>query len=339
MKYRDRFRFPVLLGFLAIGAFLAVPTVASATDSGPTITDGVCMQTLFGAAPSKKLNCTANDIRVARALPGTAECIGTGCADATHCKIGQTFTLRATFEVIVTANERYDAGFYFDINGDPESDGAYTGTCSLSVLNNFGVPGQNLDGGDFCGDLNAGTYQNVTFTIPNVLCQSNGGIPPALALPNCTSWHSNAGTLCTKNEDATPETKSKCNCDSEFSIPGIVPVPPAGYIGKVATQASVTYQITVHNTSGKDATLSNLSDTVYGNITSVHDAIQTTGCANGGNIVANDVTPYSCSFTVLVSNPGSSTPVSNTVSGLLSNSDGSASVFGSTSVVVDLNSP
>ena len=31
-------------------------------------------------------------------------------------------------------------------------------------------PALNLDA-DACGDLNAGTYTNVTFTIPNVLCQ------------------------------------------------------------------------------------------------------------------------------------------------------------------------
>jgi hypothetical protein len=331
MKYRTRSWFPVLLSLLVLGAFAAIPQVALAVDlDGPTYSDG-CMQTAFGTPVTNAngLVCTANDIRLSNVTD----------ISPTTCISGELFDLTATFSTVVTANTRYDAAFFFRIDGGSNARGdgsTASGTCSVSQLTSGGH-GLELDG-DGCYDLNSGTYP-LTFTIPDVLCDDSDG-DGFLNLPYCTSWHSNHGTLCTLDTpftDAKPDTKSKCVCDDTFQVPVRV-VPPSGYIGKVATQAVVTYQITVHNTGSKAATLTLLSDTIYNNITtSGHDAIQTTGCSNGGSIAANDAIPYTCSFTVLVSNPGSSTPVSNTVSGLLSNSDGSASVFGSTSVVVDLN--
>jgi hypothetical protein len=329
MKYRTRSRFPVLLSLLVLGAFAAIPQAAFAQLDGVSEIDS-CMQTAFGTpvTNANKLNCAANDIRLSRATSVSPD----------SCISGEMFDLTATFETNVTANSRYDATFFFRVDGgsNARGDGTNaTGSCSVSQLN-VGPDAKELDG-DTCWDLNAGTY-SLTFLIEDVLCDDSDG-DGFLNLPNCTSWHSNQGTLCeigSPYNDAKPDTKSKCVCDDTFQVPVRV-VPPDGYIGKVATQAVVSYQITVHNTSGKAATLSGLSDTIYGNITSVQGAIQSTGCSNGGSIAANDATPYTCSFTVLVSNPGSSSSVDNTVSGTLTNSDGSASVFGSTKVVVDLD--
>jgi hypothetical protein len=331
MKYRTGSWFPVLLSLLVLGAFAAIPQAALATDDGPTFSgEGYCMQAQFGTpvSNSNKVNCTANDIRLSNVTAfSPASCIS-----------GDLFDLTATFTTVVTANSRYDAAFFFRTDGGANARGDGTsasGICSISQLNADG-DGLQLDG-DGCYDLNSGNYP-LTFTIPDVLCDDSDQ-DGFLNLPYCTSWHSNQGTLCsldTPFTDAKPDTKSKCVCDDNFQVPVRV-VPPSGNLVKVATQAVVTFQITVHNTGSKAATLSALSDSVYGDITSVQGAIQTTGCQNGGSIVANDVTPYSCSFTVLISNPGSSTAVPNIVSGTLSNSDGSASVNGSTSVLIDLD--
>jgi hypothetical protein len=333
MKYRTRSWFPALLSLLALGAFAAIPQVALAQVQvdGPTYSDG-CMQTAFGTpvTNSNSLVCTANDIKLSNV---------TAFSPPT-CVSGDFFDLTATFTTVVTANSRYDAAFFFRTDGGPNARGGVdiaNETCSISQLNDGG-DGLELDG-DGCYDLNSGSYP-LTFTIPNVLCSDTDG-NGFLNLPYCTSWHSNQGTLCalgTPFTDAKPDTKSKCVCDDNFQVPVRV-VPPSGNLVKVATQAVVTYQITVHNTGSKAATLSALSDSIYGDIdaSAQNAAIQSTTCQNGTSIVANDVTPYSCSFTVLVSVPGSSSAVPNIVSGLLSNSDGSASVNGSTSVVVDLD--
>ena len=82
--------------------------LASAADKGPTQTGAICMQKIFGApvANSNRLNCTANDIRISRAIS----------VNPTSCIAGTTFNLEGTFETIVTANARYDTAFFFRID-------------------------------------------------------------------------------------------------------------------------------------------------------------------------------------------------------------------------------
>src|SRR4029453_10579735 len=177
---------PILL-VVAVGGLLLGAQAVSA-DNGPTIDPAPCMQAVFGTpvTNANRLNCTANDIRLSRAISVSP----TSCVEGTH------FDLVGSFETIVTANTRYDGGFFFRIDGGTSArgDGANaTGTCSLSALSPGVSPALDLDG-DTCGDLNAGTY-DLTFTIPQVLCQDSDG-DGFLNLPNCTSWHSNQGTLC-----------------------------------------------------------------------------------------------------------------------------------------------
>ncbi|HEY8379496.1 MAG TPA: hypothetical protein VIK91_23550 [Nannocystis sp.] len=202
---------------------LVIPGVVFA-DNGPTAVGEICMQRVYGAPMSKsnQLNCTASDIRLSRAISVSPE----------TCMRGEVFDLTATFETIVTANARYDAGFYFRIDGKgtargdgPDADGI----CSLSALTSPPAPALNLDA-DLCGDLNAGTHY-LTFTIPGVVCQPGEGTDH-LRLPNCTSWHSNHGTACDIDElvddavastlDFEPDTKSKCVCDDDFTVPVLV---------------------------------------------------------------------------------------------------------------------
>jgi hypothetical protein len=190
---------------------VAMPALG--VDNGPTEVGQICMQKLYGTPvnSSNRLNCTANDIRLSRAISVSQE----------SCVRGTTFDLTATFETIVTANARYDAGFFFRVDGgaNARGDGVNaTGQCSLSALDTGISPALDLDG-DTAGDLNSGTYA-LTFTIPGVLCQDTSG-DGFLDLPNCTSWHSNQGTVANLGDeyDFKPDTKSKCVCDDTFQVP------------------------------------------------------------------------------------------------------------------------
>ncbi len=295
---------PILLGVLAVSGLLLMAQPASAV-SGQTTPDTVCMQTVFSghtAEPvpnSDKLNCTANDIRLSRALsvsPNT-------CTSGTH------FTLTATFETIVTANARYDAAFFFNTAGGAN---ARLGTCSLSRLAApppTNSPVLQLDG-DTCGDLNAGTYPDpvdgnppgLTFTIPNVLCQDSDG-DGFLNLPNCTSWHSNQGTVCSINATINanaptpsfaPDTKSKCVCDDTFQVPvtveeaEITVVKSASPATVPETGGAVTYTVQVTNDSlVESVTISSIQDDLYGDLGAI------SACGVGE---PNATTPDACTF-------------------------------------------
>jgi len=258
-----------LLAASAAGLMLSATSVF-AVDSGPTVPNTSCMQKVFGSPVSgaNKLNCTANDIRLSRAISVSPE----------KCTAGLKFNLTATFETVVTANARYDGAFFFRTDGGANARGdgtTATGSCSVSQLNTNG-PGLNLDG-DSCGDLNAGTY-NVTFTIPDVLCQDTNG-DGFLNLPNCTSWHSNQGTACsldTNVADANPDTKSKCVCDDTFQVPVLVEegtisalkdVTPNTPSSRPEPGGEFQYTISVKNTaSAVNMTLDRICDDQYGTI-------------------------------------------------------------------------
>ncbi|MCY1055135.1 hypothetical protein OV142_08525 [Nannocystis sp. SCPEA4] len=233
------------------------------------------MQRVFvGPSPAKvtnatKLNCTAGDIRLSEAIKVEPE----------SCIENEDFTLTATFRTNVTADSRYDAGFFFRTDGglSARGDGVdATGTCSLSALDPDDDPGEELDG-DACGDLNAGTYENVTFTIPNVKCVAAPGTN-RVRLPNCTSWHSNQGNFCSPIDDAfdfDPDTKSKCKCDDNFTVPVVVQratldVDKSPSVDSVQEPGGdVTFTVVVTNTAAAasaSVVLETLEDDVYGDL-------------------------------------------------------------------------
>jgi hypothetical protein len=363
----------VALGVLLVGLFVVGAQAAFAADSGDSFTgEGLCMQRIFigppaGAVsvpPSDRLNCTANDIAIAKAVqPTTCDTSGTGCVDANTCEEGEFFTLLATFQVNVTANARYDAGFFFRTDGGASARGNAdtTGKCSLSFLTPPPPDNPNvfqLDG-DTCGDMNAGQNQLVHFTIENVLCKeakdSQGKPLGVVALPNCTSWHSNQSTQCDAPTSATdsnvfdfhPDTKSKCVCDDTFTIPiGIKK--PAGSLTKSATQADVTFSITVTNTSTLLIDVTKLVDnkvtggTPAGNITTAHDNLISTTCAlQQLKPTGESGDSFTCTYVVRTNDTGGD--LTNTVTATLHrNVDGSSTtndvdVTGSTTINVDLN--
>jgi hypothetical protein len=258
--------------FLAFTAVLALGLQvqpARAQVNGPTQKGEICMQKVFGTpvTSSNKLNCTANDIRISEATN----------VSPSKCTVGTSFTLRGTFKTVVTANARYDAGYFFRIDGGPNArgDGSNaTGQCSLSALTPGVSPALNLDS-DTAGDLNAGTY-DVTFEIPNVMCVDTNG-NGKLNLPNCTSWHSNAGTVATVSNpfglgDAgsfEPDTKSKCVCDDNFEVPVEVENASITVTKSASTPsvnelgAAVTFTATVKNDSQVvGLTISSIKDQV-----------------------------------------------------------------------------
>jgi hypothetical protein len=304
-----------LLAATATAAMCLGAQPATAQDSGPTESDDVCMQQVFGGdtvTNANRLNCTANDVRIS----GVAEDEeGNPLVTPLTCIEGETFTLTATFEVEVTANARYDTGFFFRTDGgddarDPD------GTCSLSKLDPNLEPGEDLDG-DTCGDLNAGTYE-ATFTIPNVECE---GVPDPdnpgvliLSLPNCTSWHSNQGTTCAIGDanSFAPDTKSKCVCDDDFTVPVVVETATL-LVDKQASPATVselggtvTYTVFVTNEANAvSVKITTLEDDIYGDLTDpLNGAITDSTC---GELVGDVLGPQgsgtetaSCSFTAFV---------------------------------------
>jgi hypothetical protein len=334
MKTQKGFRkLCVLFGVIMLGGLFSVVSPASAQLSGGTVEDNLCMQRIFMGSTatvtnSNQLNCTANDIRLSRAIS----------VSPTSCIAGQKIDLTATFEVIVTANSRYDAGFFFRVDGGPSARGDGTtasGECSLSWLTPGVPPALPITSSsadkDSCGDLNSGTY-NVTFTIPQVLCEAAPNTdPPVLKLPNCTSWHSNSSTACTapgdlKEDDPHvydfhPDTKSKCVCDDNFTVPVIVEHPNIS-VDKTASPTqlnepggNVTYTVKVTNPAQvASVTLTSISDDPDNNISTLNSvnylpipAEQTCPDSLPAGFGACTTCDTSSSTTAVVLAPGAST--------------------------------
>ncbi len=273
--------------FAAAAALILTMTMqtANAVD-GPTVQGDICMQKVFGypVTNANKLNCTAGDISLAKATDVSPK----------TCTKGQYFDLTATFQVNVTANSRYDGGFFFRTDGGANARGGISPgeQCTLSALTPKPPPGPglNLDG-DTAGDLNSGTYL-VQFELKHVYCDSKAaaGLPQRLSLPNCTSWHSNQGTPgkisnpfnTTDALTFNPDTKSKCKCDDDFTVDVIVEAPQIA-VQKDASPATVAetggvvqFSAAVTNSSAANSVFINsVNDDKYGNLAGL------SACATG----------------------------------------------------------
>jgi uncharacterized repeat protein (TIGR01451 family) len=361
----------ICTAILPAAIIFAVPTVSAQNATGDTlIVANGCMDDLFPGS----LGCTANDVRVSGVADMTGDGIinedditfapvcdagatnaGTNCsADPNICigsdgksapdlcgdrcaYPGDTTTFAATFIVELSAQERFDIGLYFGVDGDPNGDGALTGTCSVSTLpetGNFtrpdGTGGSFVDldttcngGGcpqpeDLCGDIdndNNPIFYDLSTTSNFITATCVGNENGELVLPSCTSWRqSGANEVCLSPDDAFPGSPSKCNCDPEFSVP--VNVPPAELkVTKTADPTSVNepggtveFDVAVMNTGidpNNNVNLvdpGGLTDDMYGDITQVQGDILSTTCS-----VPNEITPggtYTCSFTATVTGNG-----------------------------------
>src|SRR5437773_1932585 len=123
--------FAGLIPGFVVGGLLLSGQPASAVDNGPSLSPSACMQRAFigptgNVTNANRLNCTANDIRLSKATS----------VSPSSCVEGTTFDLTATFETNVTANARYDAGFFFRTDGGSNARGdgnTAGGVCSLSA--------------------------------------------------------------------------------------------------------------------------------------------------------------------------------------------------------------
>ena len=220
-----------LLPASSIGSLGGVQPVA-ADESGNTdvLLGQVCMEDAAGFS----LGCTANDIQIADAI--NIDILDDGCAYP-----GDTVTFTADFEVLLTAQARHDIGIWFAEDGDPNGDGALTGSCSVGTPAYApDPPWFDLDGmaddpdgliQDTCGDIDDGhnpLFPSITLTVVCLDEDANG----RLDLPNCTSWRQpGANELCTSPLSAVPGTPSKCRCDDTFSVD--IPVPGQIIVDKV----------------------------------------------------------------------------------------------------------
>jgi uncharacterized repeat protein (TIGR01451 family) len=265
-----------------------------------TINNG-CMRDVAGFA----LGCTSNDVRVAGVATnpdGTPKLVilDDGCKFP-----GDTVDFTATFDVVLTAQARYDIGIYFAVDGDPNGDGALTGSCSVTTLDSANTSNFiNLDPApDSCGDIDAAHNPlKPTVTLRNVACVDKNG-DRKLDFPNCVSWRQpGSNGVCTVPTDAFPGSPSKCKCDTGFSLP--IDVPPATIEVKKTANTStvnepggaVTYTVSVHNTGvdpNNPFTLQSLIDSKFGNLSGKGTCSVPQTIAAGGT--------YTCIFTATVS--------------------------------------
>jgi hypothetical protein len=258
------------------GALLWPIQPASAETIGPDA--AYCMQTNYNNhGDSQKLNCNANDVRVAKAIQSTLKITAGGsCAvvnGVNTCTCDPTtnngkVTFEADFQVQLTATARYDYGIYWSADGDTNGDGAYTGQCLITTatgncggsandpanqtctsLNNVRPAGttiggvtsggfKQLDGsGDTCGDITSDTNNQLVHLILEVPCVPGAG--GKLALPYCTSWRQpGSNETCDSPDDAFPGAPSKCSCDANFTV-GIDVKAPTLKLDKTATPTAV----------------------------------------------------------------------------------------------------
>jgi hypothetical protein len=319
-KLRRRTGVALTVITLVGGGLLVGPETASAQ---------TCIQNVWAAhGNNQDLTCKANDVTLSSATniniitggscdPVTGEC---------SCFAGQTVTFTADFQMDLTADTRYDVGFYLATDGDPNNDGALTGQCSATASLASNTPAGNfinLDAApDVCGDITGpfNTAHNPLFVTAQVTttCPSTPG--QQLQLPFATTWRQpGSNQVCsgtgngTTTNDAFPGSPSKCNTGT--LVLDITSVSTTLTVTKTAltpnvpeTGGSATYSVEVQNTSTIDVTLTSLTDNPYGDITQVQGAVTATTCVPDvnspatcevGGVIAPNAT-CSCTFTANV---------------------------------------
>jgi hypothetical protein len=312
------------------GGLLFGPQAASAQ---------TCIQDVWKAhGNNQNLQCTANDVTLSAAtninIITGGECVNGVCS----CFAGQTVTFTADFRMDLTADTRYDVGFYIATDNDPNNDGAITGQCTPTAslvgnTSNF----INLDAApDLCGDItgplagNNPPDNNPLFVTAQISapCPTTPG--QNLSLPFATTWRQpGSNEVCsgvgngTTTNDVFPGSPSKCNAGT-LVLP-IISVETKFVVFKdyqgtgvfEDTGGEAVYNVRVRNDSTIAITLTgaapSLTDNKYGNITQVHPAgggffaVTATTCVPDGNTatceVGGSIAPgaeCSCTFTGVV---------------------------------------
>src|SRR5262245_3774968 len=282
---------PILVGV----GLLFVPQAASAQ---------TCIENVWQAhGNNQHLTCTANDVTLSSAT-NINIITGGSCDPVTgvcSCFAGQTVTFTADFRMDLTADTRYDIGFYIATDGDPNGDGALTGQCTATASLVGNTPAGNfinLDtGNDVCGDITGplGTAHNPIFVHQSISTQCPSAAGQQLRLPFCTTWRqpgSNQVCLGTGNgtttNDVFPGSPSKCNCGT--LVLDITSITTTIDVTKDALTTSVpesggsgVYSVKMKNNSSIAVTVTSLTDNQYGDITTAHAAnASCTGSATPG---------------------------------------------------------
>ena len=200
---------------------------------------GNCLQEEYNLSTKQSLNCTANDVRVAKVINVRDPQTG---LPITTCTPG-SFSFLADYLVQTTAtSSRSNIGLYFQTN--PEATDALFGTCSDNIItaNNSSHydeldPQVDKHGNatpDNCGDSTSGDptvclsatnrvqtcttaqknnctaanncfpgTQIVSALISNFTCPGDLPNGTQLSLPNCTSWQIPGGTIQCNSNDGT----------------------------------------------------------------------------------------------------------------------------------------
>jgi hypothetical protein len=324
---------PIVLGVLAVGGLLVGAQPASAQ---------TCIQDVWKAhGNNQNLTCTANDVTLSEATNINIISGGDCTEGVCRCFAGGTVTFTADFRMDLTADTRYDIGFYIATDQDPNNDGAKTGLCEANASLASNTPAGNfinLDAApDVCGDITGplNTAHNPIFVTAQISAECPAGAGEQLLLPFCTTWRqpgSNQTCLGTGNgtttNDVFPGSPSKCNCGSLaldiFSEPASLTVTKDALTPSVPeTGGSATYSVTVKNDgSTLPLTLTSLTDVPFGDITATNPPITATTCVPDGNTATCEVggviqpgATCSCTFTATIPPgdfPGS---VTDTVTG------------------------
>lgn len=302
---------------IVVGGLLLGAQPASAVDT--------CIQDVWKAhGNNQNLTCTAQDVTLSQVtninIVTGGQCQIENGVRVCRCNLGGNVTFTADFRMDLTADTRYDIGFYISTDDDPNADGAKTGGCAATEVNaSNGANFKNLDAapdtcGDITGPLNTTFNPQIVHQTLTVPCTDPDG-NAQLDLDWCTTWRQpGSNEVCdgtgngTTTNDVFPGSPSKCNCGS-LTLPIFfetatidltkTALAPATVL---ETGGSATYSVEVKNLATVvSVTLDSLMDDKYGDITQVH-------AAGGGflAVTATTCTPlptiqpqqtYSCTFT------------------------------------------
>jgi len=291
-----------------VALLLAAAPVAAQEVVGP---GNYCVQDNLDVS---KLNCTANDTRLA----GVKEVDGVPQISPTECTTDEDFLLSGIFLVETNATARYDLSVTFSSDGDPNGDGARTGQCSRGLIPI--PPGEDFDGDD-CGDVQSGVTYELEVTDLTVKCVDTDG-DEYVNLPYIIGWAQNAQSLCENAAQALPGTTSKCEINDTFNIPVRVESPDNDLTK--SAQVDVTYSILLtNNATTLTLSLDSLADSEYGDLLNPTAAIHDTNCDTQSTSIPPSGS-LSCWFTVRFDkdHPGSADAVENYVTAEGTASDG-----------------
>lgn len=220
------------LPLCSLGKFSILGVFVGALIAGLSLTAAAqtCLQEEYNLTAKQKLNCSANDVRVAQ-VSNVTDLNGNALPT---CFEGSTFSFIANFNVVTTANAansggRDNIGLYFQT--DPAKPDALFGSCVDNIVapshhcvgNTGSLCGtggyQEFDASpDNCGDTSSSVNANITdrIEVNNFKCSTANTAPcpndpskQCLTMPNCTSWQtSGSSTLCVASTVEGPSTTS-----------------------------------------------------------------------------------------------------------------------------------